>query len=102
MKDELIGEIIEEVSGLRARMYSLKSKKAKMKKRVKISRLSQNYVKFLFEGRKAMHTMQTIQSFKHQLYNIKQNKFSLNAYDETQYLIDDGVSSLAYGHFSLF
>ena len=34
MKDELNGEIIKECFGLRAKMYSLKSKKEKMKKRV--------------------------------------------------------------------
>ena len=70
MKDEFNGENIEEFSGLRARMYSLKSKKEKMKKRVtknvvKKNISNQDYVDFLFEGRKAMHTMQTIQSFKH-------------------------------------
>ena len=33
----------------------------------------QGYVDCLFEERKFMHTIQTIRSFKHQLYTIKQN-----------------------------
>ena len=48
-----------------------------------------------------MHTMRTIRSFKHPLYTIKQNKVPLSPYDDKQHLMDDEVSSLPYGHFSL-
>ena len=48
-----------------------------------------------------MHTMQAIRSFKHQLKSIKQNKVPLSPYDDKRYLMDDGISSLPYGHFSL-
>ena len=34
----------------------------------------QDYIDCLFEEIKFMHTMQTVRSFKHQLYTIKQNK----------------------------
>ena len=61
----------------------------------------QDYVDCLFEERKSIHTMQTIQSFKNQLYNIKENKVSPSTYNDKRYLMDDGVSSLPYGHFSL-
>ena len=107
MKDELNWEFIEEFVGLRAKMYSLKTrneetKKAKgVKKNVVKKDISlQDYVDCLFEERKFMHTMQTIRSFKHQLYTIKQNKVSLSPCDDKQYLLDDGVSSLPYGCFS--
>ena len=108
MKDKLNGEIIEEFVGLRAKMYSLKTKKEEMKKAkgvkknlVKKGINHQDYVDCLFEERKFMHTMQTIRSFKHQLYTIKQNKVSLSPYDDKRYLLDDGVSSLPYEHFRL-
>ena len=52
----------------------------------------QDYVDCLFEERKFMHTMQTIRSFKHQLYTMKQNKISLSPYDDKRYLIDDGLA----------
>ena len=108
MKDELNGENIEVFVCLRAKMYPLKTKKEEMKKAkgvkkniVKKDISHQDYVDCLFEERKFMHTMQTIRSFKHQLYTIKQNKVSLSPYDDKRYLLDDGVSSLPYGHFSL-
>ena len=89
MKDELNGEIIEEFVDLRAKMYSLKIKKEEMKKAkgvkknvVKKDISHQDYVDCLFEERKFMHTMQTIRSFKHQLYTIKQNKVSLTPYGD--------------------
>ena len=107
MKDELNREIIEEFVGLRVKMYSLKTKKEEMKKAkgvkknvVKKDISHQDYVDCLFEERKFMHTMQTIRSFKHQFCAIKQNKVSLSPYDDKQYLVTDGVSSLPYGHFS--
>ena len=97
----------KEFVDLKAKMYSLKTnkemKKAKgVKKNVIKKDISyQDYVDYLFEERKSMHTMQTIRSFKHQLYTIKQNKVSLSPYDDKRYLLDDGVSSLPYGYFSL-
>ena len=108
MKDKLNGEIIEEFVGLRAKMYSLNTKKEEMKKAkreekkvVKKDISHQDYVDFLFEERKFMQTMQSIGSFKHQLYTIKQNKVSFSPYDDKRYVLDDGVSSLPDGHFSL-
>ena len=77
MKDELNGKIIEEFVGLRVKMYSLKINKEEMKKAkgvkknvVKKDISHQDYIDCLFEERKFMHTMQTIRSFKHQLYTI--------------------------------
>ena len=46
--------------------------------------------------------MQTIRSFKHQLYTMKQNKVSRSPYNNKRYLMDDGVHSLPYRHFSLW
>ena len=62
-----------------------------MKKNVVKKDISlQYYADCLFEERKFKHTMQTIGSVKHQ-----------RPYDDKQYLMDDGVSSLPYSHFSL-
>ena len=63
MKDELNGEFV----GLRAKMYSLKTKKEEMKKAkgiknnvVKKDINHQDYVDCLFEERKFMHSKKTL------------------------------------------
>ena len=100
MKDELNEEIIEEFVRLKVKMYSLKTKKEEMKKTKGVKKnvvkkviSHQDYVDCLLEERKFMHTMQTIQSFKNQLYTIKHNKVSLSAYNDKQYLMDNGATS---------
>ena len=89
-------------------MNSVKTKKEQVKKTkgvkkyvVKKDSSYQDCVDCLFEEGKYMHTMQSIQSIKHQLYTIKQNKVSFSPYDDKRYLLNDGVSSLPYSHFSL-
>ena len=108
MMDKLNWEIYKEFVSLRAKMYSLKTKKEEMKKAkrgkksvVKKDISHQDYVDCLFEERKYMHTMRTIRSSKHLLYTIKQNKVSLSPYYDKRYLVDDWVSSLPYGNCSL-
>ena len=67
MKNKLNGENIEELVLLRAKMYSLKTKKEEMKKAKRVMKNvvqkdigHKDYVDFLFKERKFMHTMQTI------------------------------------------
>ena len=97
MKDGLNGGIIEEFFGLRAKMYSFKTKKEEMNKAkgvkknvVKKDISHQDYIVYLFVERKFMHTLQTIRSFKLQLYTIKQSKVSLSPYDNKQSIMNDG------------
>ena len=68
MKGELNGEIIEDFFSLWAKMYSLKTKKEQIKKTKGVKKnLVKKYISHqvnvfcLFEERKFMHTMQTIQ-----------------------------------------
>ena len=97
MKDELNGEIIEEFFGLRAKMYSFKTKKEEMNKAKGVKKNvfkkdinHQDYIDYLFVERKFIHTLQTTRSFKLQLYTIKQNKVSLSPYDNKQSIMNDG------------
>ena len=87
MRNHLNKKFIEKFVG--SKMYSSKTKKEEMKKSkgvkkhvVKKDTRHQDYVDCLFEERKIMHTMHSIQSFKHQLYTIKQNKVSLILYND--------------------
>lgn len=45
--------------------------------------------------------MTQIRSFGHQLYNVELNKLGLSPFDDKRYLLDDGITSLAYGHYKI-
>jgi len=42
-----------------------------------------------------------IRSFDHSIYTVNVTKVSLSAYDDKRYILDDGVSSYAYGHYKI-
>ena len=43
----------------------------------------------------------SIRSYRHQLYTINQMKNALNGIDTKQYILDDGINSLALGHYKI-
>jgi hypothetical protein len=43
----------------------------------------------------------TIAGHEYQLYNITVNKPGLSPFDEKRYILDDGINSLAYGHWRI-
>ena len=45
--------------------------------------------------------MNNIRSKGHNIYSIETNKISLSSCDNKRYQLDDGVSSLAYGHYKI-
>lgn len=45
--------------------------------------------------------MKTIRSQNHQLASYELNKVSLSCYDDKRYIHKDGITSYAYGHFSI-
>lgn len=110
MKDETRGIPIQEFIGLRPKMYSIKymednkqveKKTAKgIKKSVTKRKIRHaNYKECLFEKKQSMASMNQIRSVNHQLYSIKLNKIGLSPYDDKRYILDDGMSTLAYGHY---
>ena len=46
-------------------------------------------------------SMKMIRSFDHDIYSVNVIKVSLSAYDDKQFILKDGVSSYAYGHFRI-
>ena len=42
--------------------------------------------------------MRTIRSEYHQISSYQINKVSLSPFDDKRYILDDGISSYAYGH----
>ena len=60
-----------------------------------------DYKNTLFSGASMRHEVTRIVSKKHEMYTIKQNKISLSAYDDKRYILDDGITTLAYGHYKI-
>jgi hypothetical protein len=110
MKDETHGIPIQEFVGLRPKMYSIlytennkqvEKKTAKgIKKSVTKRKLRHaGYKECLFEKRQTMASMNQIRSESHEIYAIKLNKIGLSPYDDKRYILNDGMNTLAYGHY---
>ena len=111
MKDECAGKPALEFVGLRAKMYSLllnndaSDESAKMTaKGIKRSYVSKHVRHAMY--RETLHSRKsTYASFRnfrtqcHKLETVNFNKVCLSAYDDKRYILDDGISTLAYGHY---
>ena len=106
MKDEAGGKIIEEFVGLRAKLYSYKmfegkeEKKCKGIKKVVIKKQISfdDYKKCLFSKQIQMRKMNVIRSHNHEIFSETVNKIALSADDDKRIILDDGISTLAYGN----
>ena len=109
MKDEMASHLIVEFIGLKAKMYSVKSAsggeicKAKgVKKSVVKKRISHEHYKNVIRTQKrVMATMTTLRSKNHQINTLCSNKKALCVADDKRYILNDGISTLAYGHHSI-
>lgn len=118
-KDELNGEIITEVVGLRPKCYALRTlremkksngvernvmKRSKgVKRNVLENKVSFNdYYKCISENCILMKNQFSIRSKNHQLYTISMDKIALNPFDDKRYIMKpDCVDTLAWGHHQL-
>jgi len=98
-----------EFVGLRAKMYSLSSGNESKKK---VKGIKKNYVKKNVRHESFLNVLQNTSSitqakfwmFKstnHILNTVEMTKVCLSAFDDKRYILDDGVTTLAYGHHSL-
>ena len=117
-KDELFSLTLEEFIGLRAKCYSLlfygkvkdnvvlsldrgekqvaKGTKKSMKKR----HLRHVHYQDSLENLAQIHIKQNIFiSQKHSIGTFHQSKVALTAFDTKRWICDDGIHTLAYGHF---
>jgi len=119
-KDEANGQQIQEFVGLRSKMYSIlydvpqidkDTKELYSSKRVgkgikkhyiKDSLTHEDYLKALYaEGDLMKASFNAIRSHKHQIYSEHVTKTSLCCLDDKRYVLDDGITTLAHGHYSL-
>lgn len=112
MKDELCGVAMKEFVALRPKMYSFVYKKNEEElneKRCKgISRVvvrnelhHEHYKETLMNSTQMKSTMYGLRSDHHLMYCDRINKISLSAFDDKRYWLDDGITSLAYGHYRI-
>lgn len=113
MKDETRGFPIQEFVGLKSKMYSLiyeeehgvmtekKTAKGIKKSVIKQHTRHEHYKQCLFEKEMRKSTMTQIRSYGHELYNINMNKLGLSPFDDKRFILEDGISSLAYGHWRI-
>ena len=105
-KDEAGGKIISEFVGLRPKLYAYKMHEGKEEKRckgvkkavVKRSINFEDYKTCLFMGKPQTRTMNVIRSHRHELFTEEINKIALSANDDKRVILEDGVHTLAHGH----
>ena len=108
-KDEVNGNVIDEFVGLRAKLYSYKmfegeeSKKCKGVKKsvVKKSITHEDYKKCLTDQKPQLRKMNVIRSYKHNVVTEEVNKVALSANDDKRYILEDGINTLALGHYRI-
>lgn len=108
MKDETNGVPVEAFVGLRTKMYSLKYGKSEHKraKGVKRSLVSKTLRYGDFETTLRTETsrhdqMNFIRSHRHEIYSVTLNKRSLSCFDDKRFILDNGIDTLAYGHYRI-
>ena len=108
MKDEFHSVPQLEFVGLRSKMSSLtdgvrEKKTAKGVQRIVTEKhlRHQLYKDCLFETNVEYTQMRRIASRNHQLHSIIMNKKSLSPFDDKRFILDDGVETLAHGHYKI-
>ena len=108
-KDEAAGKIIKEFVGLRAKLYSFIMEDGKENKRckgvkaqvVKNSITHEDYKTCLKTGKEQLRKQNIIRSYGHEVYTEEVNKIALSAADDKRYILDDGIHTLALGHYKI-
>ena len=117
-KDETNGSPIHEFIGLRAKLYCLVTEKydkktkettietKKTAKGIKKSCISRDlkarhYRKCLLEGVQKSVRFGLIRSKNHQLNTIEVTKSALSSFDDKRWVLSDGVTTYAHGHYKI-
>jgi len=100
-----------EFVGLRAKMYSLLVPQNPKECKIRAKGIKKSYVKKKVRHDQFLNVLKTLkptpstfrsfQSVNHVLRTVEINKTCLNAFDDKRYILNDGVGTLAYGHFRI-
>ena len=98
MKDEFNGVKIDEFVGLKSKMYELIAENVNKARAVNLKLKHKEYFDVLFDKKVLRHKMKRILSEKHSVSTYVIYKLSLSCFDDKRYVLDDGISTSAYGH----
>ena len=109
-KDELCGQLMEKFVGLRPKLYSFtytnngqiieKNTAKGVKKAVKDRHLKfDDYERCLRELQSKQVTMKYIRSDHHNVFSYQTNKIGLSMFDDKRWICDNGIETLAHGHY---
>ena len=109
MKDECSSLAPQEFVRLRVKMYSILLPNGKRKFTAKgVSRRyilknlhHKNYLRTLKGTESTIATFSTIRSLKQQINTLEVTKECLSVFDDKRYILDDGITTLAYGHYKI-
>ncbi|GBM50964.1 hypothetical protein AVEN_114615-1 [Araneus ventricosus] len=107
-KDELNGQAYFEFVGLRSKMYSILSDRGQkqrakgISKSVRQQKLKHANFRQCLLSRKPSSALQSrIGSERHHIFSMQQLKRAFSAFDDKRFLLEDGVTSLSYGHYKI-
>ena len=105
MKDETAGVAIEELVGLKPKIYlylvddNSEHEKAKGVNKTVVATISHNEYKDVLLNKKCLrHSMNRIQSKDHEIETYEVNKISLYCFDDKIYIQNNGCDALALGY----
>ena len=105
-KDEAGGRIITKFVGLRAKNYAFILDEKEQKKCKEIKKcVTKNDITFkdyetcLFTNTKQLRKMNIFRSRLHDVYTEEVNKIALSANDDKRVILEDGIHTMAHGHF---
>ena len=108
LKDEMAGEVIDEVIAIKPKLYCIKSRTAEKKrakgvqKSVVESELNfDKYKESLYQEVIDMQTMRRLGSQAHEISMFVNKKISISPFEDKRYLLNDKISSYAYGHYKV-
>lgn len=108
MKDEANSVPISKFAGLRSKMYAFTLKNTESKRAKGISKITvqkdlqfETYEHALFNETQVHSTMTSIRSHLHRIYGERIIKAGLSCFDDKRYILENGIDSLAYGHYMI-
>ena len=66
---------------------------------VKKNTKHKDYEKCLHDEERKLYEAEFIRSKQHNIITIRQQRCGLSPYDDKRYILEDGVSTMAYGHY---